>query len=62
MATIELLTCKEALKRLRCGYNTLYRLLEDGSLHAYKEGRVWRILVEGIDQYIRIRCGLKQRY
>lgn len=54
----ELITCDEALDVLRCGYNTLYRLLKDGSLHAYKEGRIWKIPVGGIEAYIRARSGL----
>jgi len=58
MQTTELLTCKEAITRLRCGYNTLYRLLLRGDLHAYKEGRVWRIPAEGIQKYIDDKTGL----
>lgn len=54
----ELLTCEEATEVLRCGYNTLYRLLKDGSLHAYKEGRIWKIPVGGIETYIRSRSNL----
>ncbi len=42
----ELLTCDEALERLRCGYSTLYRLLKDGSLHAFKEGVYGKYLPE----------------
>lgn len=55
----ELLTCDEAVQYLRCGYNTLYRLLKDGELHAYKEGRIWKIPVGGIDSYIKKRANLK---
>lgn len=55
----ELLTCEEALEELRCGYNTLYRLLKEGQLHAYKEGRLWRIPYGGIQQYILSRSNLK---
>ena len=54
----ELLTCDEAVQYLRCGYNTLYRLLKNGSLHAYKEGRIWKIPVGGIDSYIKKRANL----
>ena len=55
----ELLTCEEAIEILRCGYNTLYRLLKEGKLHAYKEGRIWKIPIGGIDSYIRERSHLQ---
>ena len=55
----ELLTCEEAVEILRCGYNTLYRLLKEGKLHAYKEGRIWQIPAGGIDSYIRERSHLQ---
>lgn len=54
----DLLTCDEALEYLRCGYNTLYRLLKNGDLHAYKEGRIWKIPYAGIESYIRTRSGI----
>ena len=54
----DLLTCDEALELLRCGYNTLYRLLKSGQLHAYKEGRIWKIPYGGIEDYIKTRSGL----
>lgn len=55
----DLLTCDEALEYLRCGYNTLYSLLKEGKLHAYKEGRVWKIPYRGITEYINSRSGFK---
>ncbi len=58
-SSTELVTNEEAMEMLKCGYNTLYRLLKDGSLHAYKDGRIWKIPVGGIDAYIRKRSGLK---
>lgn len=54
----ELLTCEEATEILRCGYNTLSRLLKDGSLHAFKVGRIWKIPVGGIETYIRTQSKL----
>lgn len=54
----ELLTCDEAVEYLRCGYNTLYNLLKSGKLHAYKEGRIWKIPMGGIEAYIRERSNL----
>lgn len=55
----ELLTCEEAIEILRCGYNTLYRLLKESKLHAYKEGCIWKIPIGGIDSYIRERSHLQ---
>ena len=54
----DLLTCEEALEYLRCGYNTLYRLLKEGKLHAYKDGRIWKIPYGGIQDYIYSRSNM----
>lgn len=48
----DVLTAEEAADALRVGYNALYRLLSSGKLKAYKNGRVWRIPKESINEYI----------
>ena len=48
----DVLTAEEAADVLRVGYNALYRLLSSGKLKAYKNGRVWRIPKESINEYI----------
>jgi len=53
-----LITCEEAVEYLRCGYNTLYTLLKEDKLHAYKEGRIWKIPYGGIEDYIKSRSHL----
>lgn len=54
----ELLNCAEAMEYLKCGYNTLQRILNSGELHAYKEGRIWKIPKGSIDEYIKRKCGI----
>lgn len=55
----ELLTCDEAIEYLRCGYNTLYKLLESGELKAYKDGSRWKIPYGSITEYILRRSNLQ---
>ena len=40
---IELLTVQEAAGLLRVHRNTIYAMIHDGRLPAFKVGRVWRI-------------------
>lgn len=55
----EVLTAEEACEALRMGYNALYGLLNSGKLHAYKNGRVWRIPKVSIRKYILENAKLK---
>ena len=49
----DLLTTEEACEALKIGKNALYALLADGSLKAYRNGRVWRIPKAAVEEYIR---------
>ena len=54
----DLLTTEEACEALKIGKNALYALLADGSLKAYRNGRVWRIPKAAVEEYIRTKAKL----
>ncbi len=54
----DLLTSEEACEALKIGKNALYALLADGSLKAYRNGRVWRIPKAAVEEYIRTQSKL----
>jgi len=59
-ADIQWLSTKEASDRLGVTLRTLYRLIDDGQLPAYKIGRVIRLKADELDGFIegaRIKPG-----
>ena len=48
----DILTVEEVCEALRMGYNSVYELLNEGKLKAYKNGRVWRIPRDALKEYI----------
>lgn len=48
----DLLTAREAMEALKISKNGLYDLLNNGALKAYRNGRVWRIPRQAIEEYI----------
>ena len=54
----DLLTTEDACEALKIGKNALYALLADGSLKAYRNGRVWRIPKAAVEEYIRTQSKL----
>ena len=48
----DILTVEEACEALRIGYNALYELLNNGKLKGFRNGRVWRIPKQAIQEYI----------
>ena len=38
----DFLTVAELCELLKIGYNAAYRLLNDGTIEAFRNGRVWR--------------------
>ena len=59
-ADIEWLSTKQASDRLGVTLRTLYRLIDDGQLPAYKIGRVIRLKADELESYIegaRIKPG-----
>lgn len=54
----DLLTAEEACEALRVGKNALYRLLNSHDLKGYRNGRVWRIPRQAVEEYIRLQARL----
>ncbi len=52
MSQIEWLSTKEAARRLGITPRTLYRLIDEGQLPAYKFGRVIRLQEREVDEFI----------
>ena len=48
----DILTAEEACEALRIGYNALYELLNSGKLKGFRNGRVWRIPKQAVQEYI----------
>ena len=48
----DVLTADEACEALRIGYNALYELLNSGKLKGFRNGRVWRIPKQAVQEYI----------
>ena len=48
----DILTVDEACEALKIGKNALYDLLNCGTLKAMRNGRVWRIPKNAIQEYI----------
>ena len=51
----EILTVEEMCEALRIGYNAAYKLLNDGKLKGYRNGRTWRIPKIAVIEYIKER-------
>lgn len=49
----DFLTVAELCELLKVGYNAAYRLLNDGTIKAFRNGRVWRIPKQAVVDYIR---------
>ena len=48
----ELLSIEELCETLSIGRNAAYRLLGDGSIPAFRIGRIWKIPKVGVERYI----------
>ena len=54
----DLLTSEHVAEILKIGKNALYELLASGDLKAYRNGRVWRIPRQAVEEYIRTQAKL----
>ena len=54
----DLLTSEQVAEILKIGKNALYELLASGDLKAYRNGRVWRIPRQALEEYIRTQAKL----
>ena len=48
----EIMRFEEVMEYLNIGKNTLYKLLNNGEISAFKIGKVWKIPKKSIDDYI----------
>ena len=48
----DLLTTEQVAETLKIGKNALYKLLASGDLKAYRNGRVWRIPRQAVEEYV----------
>lgn len=55
----DLLTVEEACEALKIGKNALYKLLATQELKAFRNGRVWRIPKQAIQEFIFKQADLK---
>ena len=55
----DLLTAEEACEALKIGKNALYELLGSKKLKALRNGRVWLIPKEAIQEFIRRQAELE---
>lgn len=56
----DILTVEEACEALKLGYNSVYQLLNSGTLKGYRYGRVWRIPKLAIREFILERAKLNK--
>lgn len=55
----DILSAEEAAEALKIGENAIYKLLNEGKLNAYKNGRTWRIPKESLKEYVLKSAKLK---
>lgn len=48
----DVLSAEEAAEALRIRENAIYRLLNEGKLKAFKNGRTWKIPKEALRSYV----------
>lgn len=48
----EIMRFEEVMEFLNIGKNTLYKLLNNGEISAFKIGKIWKIPKKSIDDYI----------
>lgn len=55
----DVLSAEEASEALRVRENAIYRLLNEGKLKAFKNGRTWRIPKDALKEYIKEQARLR---
>ena len=49
---METITFSEALEKLGCSRKTILRLIDEGSLYAFKDGKSWKVSKQSLDNLI----------
>lgn len=52
----EILTVEEVAEILYVGRNTVYGLLKSGEISGFQIGRIWKIPMESVREYITEKC------
>ena len=55
----DILSAEEAAEALRVRENAIYRLLNEGKLKAFKNGRTWRIPKDALKEAIKEQARLR---
>ena len=55
----DVLSAEEAAEALRVRENAIYRLLNEGKLKAFKNGRTWRRPKDALKEYIKEQARLR---
>lgn len=55
----DVLSAEEAAEALRVRENAIYRLLNEGKLKAFRNGRTWRIPKDALKEYIKEQARLR---
>ena len=55
----DILSAEEAAEALGVRENAIYRLLNEGKLKAFKNGRTWRIPKDALKEYIKEQARLR---
>ena len=55
----DVLSAEEAAEAFRVRENAIYRLLNEGKLKAFKNGRTWRIPKDTLKEYIKEQARLR---
>lgn len=55
------MSVQEVCETLNIGKNTVYLLIQDGEIQAYRTGRTWKINRDGLIKYIRNKAGLTDK-
>lgn len=55
----DVLSAEEAAEAFRVRENAIYRLLNEGKLKAFKNGRTWRIPKDALKEYIKEQARLR---
>lgn len=57
----EIMKFEEVMEYLNIGKNTLYRLLNNGEINAFKIGKVWKIPKKSVEDYVNKKVNSEWR-
>ena len=60
MDKMEIISVEEAAERLNIGRGSLYKLLKDSVIKAFRINRTWKIPAASIEEYIKRKSGLDE--